>query len=212
MINQNSKIEQYIINNCEPEETLLYELFRETQLKVLHPRMISGQLQGRLLTMISQMISPKHILEIGTYTGYSAICLAKGLVHGGVLQTIELNDELEDIIHKYFKKDELKNVNLHIGDALKIIPSLNETFDLVFIDGDKTEYLDYYHAVFDKVRKGGFILADNVLWSGKVVEAVDNNDKQTKGLVQFNDFVKNDTRIEKMILPIRDGLFLIRKI
>ncbi|HAF28501.1 MAG TPA: methyltransferase [Bacteroidales bacterium] len=205
-------IEEYILNHSDGEDPVLAELNRETNLKVLRPRMLSGHLQGKVLEMISKMIHPERILELGTYTGYSAICLAKGLKEKGILHTIEMNDELEEIIRKYFLKAGIENkVDLHFGDARKIIPQLNEQFDLVFIDADKREYLEYYHLVFDFVKPGGFILADNVLWSGKVIELESPDDEYTKGIFDFNRFIKDDDRIEKVILPLRDGLTLIRK-
>jgi predicted O-methyltransferase YrrM len=163
--------------------------------------------------MISKMINPEKILEVGTYTGYSAICLAKGLKENGILHTIEINDELEDIISKYLSKSGLENkVKLHFGDARKIISKINEQFDLVFIDADKREYLDYYNIILEYVKPGGFILADNVLWSGKVMKKELPEDEHTKGIIEFNEFIKTDSRIEKVILPLRDGLTLIRKI
>jgi len=205
-------IEQYILEHSDPEDSLLAELNRETNLKILRPRMLSGHLQGKILEMISKMIRPEKILEIGTYTGYSAICLAKGLSKDGELHTIEINDELEDFIRKYLQKAGLKNiVNLHIGNALKVIPNLKETFDLVFMDGDKRQYSAYYHTLFDYVKPGGFILADNVLWSGKVIELESPDDEYTKGIFAFNELITKDPRIEKVILPLRDGLALIRK-
>lgn len=205
-------IEDYIIDHSDPEDPVLAELNRKTNLKILRPRMLSGHLQGKILEMISKMIQPQKILEIGTYTGYSAICLAKGLKNNGVLHTIELNDELEHFIRKYFKKAGLENqIKLHIGNALEIIPDIKEQFDLVFIDGDKREYLKYYHTVFKLVKTGGFILADNVLWSGKVIEQESPDDKYTRGILAFNEWIKNDSRVEKVILPLRDGLTLIRK-
>ncbi|MEA2107748.1 MAG: O-methyltransferase [Bacteroidota bacterium] len=205
-------IEQFILEHSDPEDPLLAELNRETNLKVLRPRMLSGHLQGKILEMMSKMIRPQKILEIGTYTGYSAICLAKGLQKNGVLHTIEINDELEHYIRKYLQKAGLENiVKLHIGNALEIIPNLVETFDLVFIDGDKRQYSDYYHTLFDYVKPGGFILADNVLWSGKVIELESPDDEYTKGIFAFNELIAKDTRVEKVIIPLRDGLTLIRK-
>lgn len=205
-------IEDYILNHSDSEDPVLAELNRETNLKILRPRMLSGHLQGKILEMISKMIQPQKILEIGTYTGYSAICLAKGLKNNGTLHTIELNDELEQFIRKYFNKAGLENqIKLHIGNALEIIPKIDEPFDLVFIDGDKREYLQYYHSVLEYVKPGGFILADNVLWSGKVIEQESPDDEYTRGIIEFNEWVKNDHRVEKVILPLRDGLTLIRK-
>lgn len=205
-------IEQYILDHSDKEDPVLQELNRETNLKILRPRMLSGHLQGKILEMISKMIQPEKILELGTYTGYSAICLAKGMKENGTLHTIEINDELEDFILKYFKKAGIDNkVKLHIGDAKSIIKEIDEQFDLVFIDADKREYLEYYNIVLDHLKPGGFILADNVLWSGKVIEMDTPDDEYTKGIFDFNDFIKNDERIEKVILPLRDGLTLIRK-
>ena len=205
-------IEEYILNHSDEEDPILAELNRETNLKILRPRMLSGHLQGKILEMISKMINPERILELGTYTGYSAICLAKGLQENGIFHTIEINDELEDIIRKYFTKAQIENtVKLHFGDARKIIPEINEQFDLIFIDADKREYLEYYNIVFDYVKPGGFILADNVLWSGKVIDLKSPDDEYTKGIFEFNEFIKNDDRVEKVILPLRDGLMLIRK-
>lgn len=205
-------IEEYILNHSDDEDPLLAELNRETNLKILRPRMLSGHLQGKILEMISKMIRPKRILEIGTYTGYSAICLAKGLMEDGILHTLEINDELEEIITKYIQKSGFQNqINVHFGNALEIIPILNEKFDLVFIDGDKREYLAYYELVLNYLKPGGFILADNVLWSGKVIELETPDDEYTKGIFDFNDFLKTDNRVEKVILPLRDGLTLIRK-
>jgi len=205
-------IEQYILEHSDSEDPLLAELNRETNLKILRPRMLSGHLQGKILEMISKMIQPQRVLEIGTYTGYSAICLAKGLSNNGELHTIEINDELEHFIRKYLQKAGLENtVKLYIGNALKIIPNLKETFDLVFIDGDKRQYSAYYHTLFDYVKPGGFILADNVLWSGKVIELESPDDEYTKGIFAFNELITKDTRVEKVIIPLRDGLALIRK-
>ncbi|MCF6241464.1 MAG: O-methyltransferase [Bacteroidales bacterium] len=207
------EIEEYILHHTSPESDLLKEINRETQAKILMPRMLSGHLQGRILSMISKMIQPKTILEIGTYTGYSALCLAEGLRTGGVLHTIELNDELENFILQFFNKSSYKNqINLHIGDALKIIPQMPDEIDLVFIDADKRVYLDYYQLLIDKVRSGGIILADNVLWGEKVIEPIKDNDEYTKGILAFNNFVHNDPRVENLILPIRDGIMMLRKI
>jgi len=206
------KLEQYISNHTEAESSLLAELNRETNHKVLLSRMLSGHVQGKFLEMISKMINPKNILEIGTYTGYSALCLAQGLTENGKIHTIEINDELESLIRRYFSRSGLEHkIELHIGNALEIIPGLDEEFDLVFIDADKSQYLDYYNIVIDKTRKGGYILADNVLWSGKVVLPLDPNDDNTSGILVFNDFVHRDTRVENVILPIRDGIMLLRK-
>jgi len=209
----NQKIEDYILANSGQENVLLAEINRETHAKVLMPRMLSGHLQGRVLSIISKMLKPELIVEIGTYTGYSALCLAEGLIDKGNLHTIDINDELESFILKYFQKSAYQEqLHLHIGDALNIIPSLPDNIDLVFIDADKRIYLDYYHLLIDKVKPGGIILADNVLWGGKVVDPVHKNDEYTKGILVFNDYVQNDKRVENVILPIRDGIMMLRKI
>lgn len=205
-------LEQYILDHIGPEDEVLRELDRETHLKVLGARMISGHLQGQVLTMISKMIRPERILEIGTFTGYSAICLAKGLSERGQLITIEEDDELEDFASTFFRKAGLSNkINQIIGKALEVIPSLKETFDLVFLDADKREYVDYYKLVIGKIPSGGYIIADNTLWSNKVVEAVDPGDEQTQGILAFNEWIKKDDSVEKVILPLRDGMTIIRK-
>ena len=206
------EIEQYILNHIESEDAILVELDRETHLNVIGARMISGHLQGQVLTMLSKMIRPKAILEIGTFTGYSAICLAKGLQENGKLITIEIDDELESIAKKYFEKVGIQHsIEQRIGAALEIIPTLNQTFDLVFIDAHKPEYPAYYNAVFDKVKSGGYVIADNTLWSGKVLEKPAEDDFQTRGIIEFNSMIKNDNRVEKVILPLRDGMTIIRK-
>ena len=206
------KINAYAEAHTKPESKLLAELNRDTNANVLFPRMLSGHLQGRMLSMLSKMIQPKRILEIGTYTGYSALCLSEGLQDGGMLHTIELNPEHEEMIRKYFQKAGAENkITLHIGNAMKIIPTLSETFDLVFIDADKENYFAYYNLVFDKLRSGGYIFADNALWSGKVLETVDPNDKETKGIVEFAQKVQADDRVENVLLPVRDGVMIIRK-
>lgn len=207
------KLENYILDHTTAEDSLLADLNRETHLKVMYPRMLSGNLQGKFLEMISHMIKPKAILEIGTYTGYSAICLAKGLSDDGVLHTIEINPELNGFSEKYFNKSGLKyKIQQHIGSALEIIPQLNEVFDLVFIDADKENYLNYYKLVFDKVKTGGFILADNALWDGKVIKDTNQQDKETKGIDEFNKYIQQDKGVENMLLPLRDGIMLIRKL
>lgn len=206
-------LDQYIINHTSPEEDYLRELDRETHLKVMRSRMLSGHLQGQILSMISSMIRPQCILEIGTFTGYSALCLAKGLAAGGKLHTIEIDDELESIAQKYFVKSGMADrIIHHIGDAREIIPSINETFDLVFIDADKRDYCNYYQLVFDRVRVGGFLMADNILWSGKVVDPKAADEEQTRGILEFNEMVQNDARVRNVILPIRDGIMLVQKI
>ena len=211
-MNKQKEIDKYILNHIEPEDEILKELDRETHLNVLGARMISGHLQGQVLTMLSKMIRPKYILELGTFTGYSAICLAKGLQKGGKLITIELDDELENIAKKYFIKAGLQHlIDQRIGAALDIIPTLTETFDLVFIDAHKPEYPAYYNTVLDKVNSGGIIIADNTLWSGKVLETPGEDDIATLGIIEFNEMIKNDNRVKKVILPLRDGMTVIRK-
>jgi predicted O-methyltransferase YrrM len=211
-MNRLKEIDKYILNHIEPEDGILRELDRETHLKVVGARMISGHLQGQVLSLLSKMIRPKYILELGTFTGYSAICLVKGLQEGGKLITIEIDDELESFAKKYFEKAGIQQkVEQRIGAALEIIQTLTETFDLVFIDAHKPEYPAYYEAVFDKVNSGGYIIADNTLWSGKVLDEPAADDFQTLGIIQFNEMVKNDYRVEKVILPLRDGMTVIRK-
>ncbi|MDI3521060.1 MAG: caffeoyl-CoA O-methyltransferase [Anaerophaga sp.] len=209
--NQKPELDNYIEAYSTPEDNLLLELRRQTHLKILRPRMISGPVQGQLLTMLCRMIRPKTVLEIGTFTGYSAICIARGIEKDAVLHTIERDDELESFIRHYIRKAALENkIVLHIGDALDKINNLNVTFDLVFIDGDKREYPAYYQAVMKKMNPGSYILADNILWNGKVVDADLKNDDYTRGIIDFNEMVKNDPRTEQVIIPIRDGLMLIR--
>lgn len=206
-------LDQYIINHISPEEDFLRELDRETNQKMIGSRMLSGHLQGQILSMISCMIKPRCILEIGTFTGYSALCLAKGLAEGGQLHTIEIDDEMETIAQKYFLKSGMSDrIIQHIGDARQIIPSLKNSFDLVFIDADKREYCDYYQLVFNLIPIGGFLLADNVLWDGKVVDPEATSEEQTQGILEFNDRIQNDPRVKNVILPVRDGIMLIQKI
>jgi len=195
-----------------PEDPVLQELSRLTHLRTLYPQMISRALQGKLLQFISSMIRPDRILEIGTFTGYSAICLARGLREGGELITLESNDEYEQIIREFFEKAGVaRQTELIIGDALKTLPQLNGPFDLVFIDADKRKYTDYYEQVAGKVRKGGFILTDNVLWDGRVLDEESRMDEETAAIHRFNRMVTEDDRVENFILPVRDGLMLIRK-
>ena len=213
MLKFDQEITDYINKYTTPEDKILQDLYRETHVKVLNPRMLAGHLQGKILEMISKMICPENILEIGTYTGYSAICLAKGLSKEGKVHTIERNDELMDISRKYFKKAGFENrIIQYTGNAKTIIPRLNLSFELVYIDSDKDEYLDIYHQIFDKVPPGGYILVDNVLWEGKVFKKDKSGDKETRGIIDFNNFIKNDERVENTILPFRDGLMIIRKI
>ena len=204
-------LENYIADNSQNEPEVLQELTRETHLKVIQPRMITGHFQGRVLSLLSKIIHPKNILEIGTYTGYSAICLAEGLPKNGTLHTIDINEELVGMQRKYFEKSGFGNqIIQHTGDALKIIPTLDEVFDLVFIDAEKASYDFYFETVLQKTRPGSVILSDNVLWSGKVVEPLNPKDKVTKILLDYNKKLKEDPRVETVLLPIRDGLTLSR--
>lgn len=206
-------LDEYICQHTQKESPVLSELNRETWTKVLMPRMLSGHLQGRTLSMLSKMIRPKHILEIGTYTGYSAICLSEGLEKDGQLITIDINEELEKMALAYFKKAGVKNkIQHHVGNALDIIPNLETSFDLVFIDADKENYSNYFDMVIDKIKVGGYIIADNVLWSGKVINETDEKDQETKAIIAFNKKVHNDQRVENTLFPIRDGLMICRKI
>ena len=204
-------LESYIANSSENEPELLQELTRETHLKVIQPRMITGHFQGRVLSMLSKIINPNYILEKGTYTGYSALCLAEGLQKEGELHTIEVNEELHQMQRKYFDKSGFgSQIKQHIGDALDIVPSLNQAFDLVFIDAQKVNYDAYFEAVLQKTKPGSVILSDNVLWSGKVVEPLQKSDKATEALLEYNQKLKEDPRVETVLLPIRDGLTLSR--
>ena len=205
------KLEQFLTNNSTPEDPVLEDLYRQTHIRFVNPNMASGHLQGKLLEFISKMIKPANILEIGTFTGYSAICLAKGLKPGGKLTTIEINDELTDFARSYFVKAGLDSKITQItGNAVKIIEGLNQTFDLAFIDGDKREYVEYYTLIIDRIKPGGFILADNVLWGGKALEK-DTGDPQTRGIIEFNNMIRREKGIEYTILPFRDGLMIIEK-
>lgn len=206
-------IDDYACRHTQNENPLLSELNRETWAKVLIPRMLSGHLQGRTLSMFSKMIRPKVILEIGTYTGYSAICLAEGLGENGKLYTIDINEELETMSSSYFKKAGIKDkVKQYVGNALEIVPSINDSFDLVFIDADKENYSNYFDLVIDKMPIGGFIIADNVLWSGKVVEEIKENDSETKALINYNTKIHQSDRVENLLLPVRDGLMICQKV
>lgn len=206
------ELDDYVCNHTEDEPSLLYELNRTTHLSVLRPRMLSGHYQGRVLSMLSHMIRPKNVLEIGTYTGYSALCFAEGVQQGGKVITIDINEELEDLVQEYISKSDYSDiVDFKVGDAMDIIPTLDIEFDLVFIDADKQNYNAYYDLVFDKVRKGGYIIADNVLWSGKVVEEYETTDRDTQLLKDFNQKIQNDNRVQNVLFPIRDGLMIARK-
>ncbi len=204
-------IQDYITAHSENEPSYLAELSRETHLKVIQPRMITGHYQGRVLSMLSKIIGPTNILEIGTYTGYSALCLAEGLTEDGQLHTIDVNEELAWIQNKYFDKSGFSDrIRQYTGDALEIVPTLQMQFDLVFIDAEKKEYIHYFEAVLPKIKKGGIILSDNVLWSGKVVEKIAPNDKASSALLAYNKMLKDDPRVETVMLPVRDGLTLSR--
>ena len=206
------KIEEYALKYCDPESDLLNELNRQTHLKIMHPRMLSGHLQGRILSSYSKAIKPNSILEIGTYTGYSALCLAEGLTTNGILHTIDMNEELASFTQNFIDKSEFNNkIKFHVGDALKIIPNIDLKWDLVFIDADKENYSNYFDLVIEQVRNGGWIIADNVLWSGKVLEPTNKNDFETQSLKNFNEKVKSDTRVSNLLLPVRDGMMIMIK-
>ena len=201
------KLDDYVVKHSEEEPALLAALTRETYQKILQPRMLSGHYQGRILSVLSKLIRPKAILELGTFTGYSALCLAEGLDINGVLHTIDINEELVDFQRNYFDKSDYgTQIIQHLGSALDIIPTLETTFDLVFMDADKPNYINYFHQIIDKLNSGGVILSDNVLWSGKVIEALDPSDVSTKIVLEYNTLLKEDPRLETVLLPIRDGL------
>ncbi|WP_340152512.1 O-methyltransferase [uncultured Marivirga sp.] len=206
-------LDKYIEAHTEPENELLHKINRETHTEVLKPRMLSGHLQGRVLSMLSHMIQPENILEIGTYTGYSALCMAEGLKKNGKLITLDVNEELADRVKSYFQASLFsEQIEVKIGKALDIIPTLNKTWDMVFIDADKSNYLNYYQLCIEQVRKGGYILVDNVLWSGKVLEKNRKKlDKDTESMLNFNEFVHQDDRVQNVLFPIRDGLMILRK-
>jgi len=205
-------LDDYVVKHTENEPELLQKLTRETFQKILQPRMSSGPYQGRVLSIISKLINPKNILEIGTFTGYSTLCLAEGIKTEGQLHTIDVNEELFDFQRKYFDASEYgSKIIQHLGNALDIIPKLNTTFDLVFIDADKDNYVNYFNLIIDKMNTGGIILSDNVLWSGKVIEPLNPKDKMTKAVLEYNTLLKDDDRVETVLLPIRDGLTISRK-
>lgn len=205
------ELENYVALHSEDEPKLLAELNRETHQKILQPRMLSGHFQGRVLSMISKLVNPKHILEIGTYTGYATLCLSEGLQENGTVDTLDNNEELYDFQRKYFDKSEYGNqIFQHLGNALDIIPTLDKKFDLVFIDADKDNYINYFNLVLPKMNKGGIILSDNVLWSGKILEEVKANDKKTNVLLEYNKLLKENDKVETVLLPIRDGLTVSR--
>jgi predicted O-methyltransferase YrrM len=207
------ELDQYVCGHSENEPEVLRELNRKTHLSVLQPRMLSGHFQGRVLSMLSHMIRPRRVLEIGTYTGYSALCFAEGLIEDGKVITIDVNEELEDLVREYISKAGMENkIEYHIADATQLIPMLEDEFDIVFIDADKKNYCNYYDLVFDKVKKGGYIIADNVLWSGKVLEEYNSLDRETKIIMDYNRKVHEDVRVQEVLLPIRDGLMVARKL
>lgn len=209
---ETEELDQYILGHIDEEGEYLRRLYRDTHVKLLRPRMASGHLQGRMLKMFVKMIRPKQILEIGTYSGYSALCLAEGLEEGGMLHTFEINDEQEDFTRPWLERSPYADkIKFYIGDALEWIPRLGVTFDLAFVDGDKRKYIEYYEMVLAYLSQGGYIIADNTLWDGHVLEQAHSNDYQTIGIQAFNDYVAKDERVEKVILPMRDGLTLIRK-
>lgn len=205
------KIDEYVTGHSQKEPQVLQELSKETWQKVLNPRMLSGAFQGRVLSMISKLIQPQSVLEIGTYTGYSAICIAEGLQENGMIHTIDKNEELEELQNKYFEKSGYRNqIQQYFGNALDIILTLDVKFDLVFIDADKSNYVNYFNLILEKMNKGGIILSDNVLWSGKVVEKLNPKDQDTKTLLEYNKRLNSEKRIETVLLPIRDGLTISR--
>ena len=205
-------LEEYISAHIGPESALLRDLYRETNLRLLNPRMASGHIQGRLLKMLVTMIRPQTILEIGTFTGYATLCMAEGLPDGGIIHTVEIDDELEDFIQKGFEISSFSDrIRLHIGDALKVVPKLGLMFDMIFLDGEKREYPDYYTVLLDYLKPGGYMIADNTLWDGHVVDSNYESDPQTAAVKRFNDMAAADDRVEVAMIPIRDGLSIIRK-
>ena len=205
-------LEEYISAHIGPESALLRDIYRETNLKLLNPRMASGHIQGRLLKMLVTMIRPRMVLEVGTFTGYATLCMAEGLPEGGRIHTVEIDDELEDFILNGFRKSPYSDrIELHIGDALKVVPGLGLKFDMIFLDGEKREYPDYYSALLEYLKPGGYMIADNTLWDGHVVDSEYDSDPQTVAVRKFNDMVRADERVEVAMIPIRDGLTIIRK-
>jgi caffeoyl-CoA O-methyltransferase len=205
-------LDEYVVAHSEAEPELLQQLTRETYQKILQPIMLSGPYQGRVLSMISKLKNPKNVLELGTFTGYATLCLAEGLQENGEIHTIDVNEELVDFQRKYFDKSEYGHqIFQHLGNALDVIPAIDKMFDLVFIDADKPNYVNYFHAIIDKLNSGGIIISDNVLWHGKVIEPLDAKDASTRAVLDYNTLLKEDPRIETVLLPIRDGLTLSRK-
>ncbi len=207
------ELDNYIVSHSQDEPKLLKQLTRETNQKILQPIMLSGPYQGRVLSMISKLVRPKTILELGTFTGYATLCLAEGLQKDGKIHTIDINEELSDFQRKYFDASEHgKQIHQHLGNAIDIIPEIDETFDLVFIDADKPNYSNYFHLIIDKLNPGGIILSDNVLWHGKVVQSIDEKDISAKAILAYNTLLKKDERVETVVLPVRDGLTISRKL
>ena len=205
------ELKSYLESSCEPESDLLKQIDRDTNIKVSLPRMLSGHYQGRVLSMLSKLVKPQRILEVGTFTGYASLCLAEGLSKDGILHTIDINAELEDMVRSSFSKSDLgSQIIYHIGNALEIIPNLDEVFDLIFIDADKKNNETYYNLTINKLRSGGLIIVDNVLWSGKVI-GEKQTDSATTSISDFNEMIRSDQRVEKLILPVRDGVYIIRK-
>ena len=205
-------IDNYVKEHSDQESELLQKINRETYARVMMPRMLSGHVQGRVLSMLSHMMKPEVIVEVGTYTGYSALCMAEGMAENGKLITLDINEELEDQVRGYFDESPYSNqIDYRIGNAMELLPEIDEPIDLVFIDADKKNYFNYYKLVFDKVRPGGFIIADNVLWSGKVVQIEKKIDKDTQAILDFNRWVQEDDRVENVLFPVRDGLMVVRK-
>ena len=205
-------LDNYVVDHSENEPDLLNQLTRETYQKILQPIMLSGPYQGRILSMISKLKQPKSILELGTFTGYATLCLAEGLEKDGEIHTIDINEELVDFQRKYFDKSDYGHqIHQHLGSAIDVLPKLDKTFDLVFIDADKPNYVNYFHLIINKLNTGGIIISDNVLWHGKVIEELDPKDKSTKAVLEYNTLLKEDPRIESVLLPIRDGLTISRK-
>ena len=207
------EINQFSEEHTTEESALIYDLNRQTHIQIMIPRMLSGHLQGKILSLFSHMIKPKNVLEIGTYTGYSALCMAEGMQKEGVLVTIDKNEEIAEFTQSYFDKSDFANqIDYQLGNAIELIPELDLEFDLIFIDADKSNYSNYFDLVIDKTAKGGFIIADNVLWSGKVVEPVKPNDKDTKAMIDYCAKIHNDPRVENVLMPVRDGLLIARKL
>ena len=207
------KIEQYVSDHTEKESDILYQLYRETWQKVINPRMLAGNIQGRIISMLSHMIQPKSILEVGTYTGYSAICWAEGLAENGKVHSIDINEELEPLVTRFFEKAGVNHlVKRYYGNAMDLIPTMKQEWDIVFLDADKSNYLNYYNMVIDQVRPGGYIIADNVLWSGKVIEDPATFDEDTKALDAYNKYTQEDERVQSVLFPVRDGIMISRKL